>query len=298
VSSPISIIVSDDEAGSRLDALLSRRGGMPRSRAAELIALGAVTVEGRRESKAYRVGPGQVIRAQPDEAPTRIPEPTYVEVVFEDEHLLVASKPAGLVVHAAPGTSGPTLVDALRARGMALADRGEPERPGIVHRLDKDVSGLILVAKTAPAHEALQAAIARRLVKREYLALVSGVPATSTGKIDAPVGRNPRNRARMAVVADGRPAATWFRVRERLRDCSLLEVELETGRTHQIRVHLASIGHPLLGDPVYGRPAPGLDRPFLHAAGLAFDHPATGARVELRSPLPPDLQGALERFRQ
>jgi 23S rRNA pseudouridine1911/1915/1917 synthase len=194
------------------------------------------------------------------------------------------------------------MVDALRAGGRALAPRAGADRPGIVHRLDRDVSGLLVVAKTDRAHEALVDAMQRREIDRRYLALVHGVPSADRGKIDAPVGRSPKHRTRMAVTADGRPAVTWFEVSERFDDLTLLDVKLETGRTHQIRTHLASISHPIVGDAAYGRdPARarelGVRRPFLHAYRLTFAHPVTDGEISVTSELPADLSTALERLR-
>lgn len=304
----LTFLVDETETGDRLDALVARRAALSRARAAELVASGAVTVDGRAVSKAYRVVAGDRIEvAVKPQAERRVRAPA-VPVAYEDDDLLVVDKPAGVVVHEAPGVRDGTVVDALRAAGVQLAQRPGPDRPGIVHRLDRDVSGLLLVAKTDAAHEALTEGIRARTVRREYLALVSGAPPVASGKIEAPVGRHPRRRTRMAVVAEGRPAVTWFRVRERLEGhgpsgLALLEVRLETGRTHQIRTHLESIGHPIVGDAAYGRDPGtarrlGLNRLFLHAFRLAFDHPRTGARVELTSDLPPDLQAALERARE
>jgi 23S rRNA pseudouridine1911/1915/1917 synthase len=221
--------------------------------------------------------------------------------VYEDDDLLVVDKPAGVVVHAAPGVREGTLVDALAARGHELAARGGAERRGIVHRLDKDVSGLLIVAKTDAAHERLAAAMKAHAIERRYAALVAGAPASDRGKIDAPIARDPKHRTRMAVVPGGRPAVTWFTVLERFEGCALLDVKLETGRTHQIRTHLASIRHPILGDATYGRDPSlarslGLARPFLHAHRLAFAHPRTGRPLEFESPIPGELAAVLQRL--
>ena len=223
-------------------------------------------------------------------------EPLQPTVVYSDEHLAVVDKPARMLVHAAPGATGPTLVDAL---GDLLAGGDDPERPGIVHRLDRDTSGLLVVARTPEAHARLSRMIAARDVSREYLALVEGCPPSRTGKIDAALGRD--HRAPERVVVGGRrprPAVTHFEVRERLPADALLDVRLETGRTHQIRVHLQAIGHPVAGDPQYGgRGRHGLDRQFLHSRRIAFAHPITAAPVEFVSELPADLAAALERAR-
>lgn len=295
---PLRIEIGDEHEGSRLDAVVARLSGSSRAVATQLVTAGAVTVDGRIEPKSYRVAAGETVEigvrpAEPVEAPPLPP------IVHEDDHLLVLDKPAGVVVHPAAGLKEGTLVDALLASGRPLAARAGVERPGIVHRLDRDVSGLLLVAKTDAAHEALVTAMAERRIRREYRALVAGDPGVDTGKVDAPIGRHPRQRSRMAVTPDGKPAVTWFAVRERFGQTSLLEVRLETGRTHQIRVHLASIGHPVVGDTVYGRdPALarrlGLARPFLHAFRLTVPHPATGEELVLSSPLPGDLITARE----
>ena len=217
-------------------------------------------------------------------------------IVHEDEHVIVIDKGAGLVVHPGRGHREDTLSQLLASK----LSGGEPERAGIVHRLDRDTSGLMVVARSEHAHSRLQAALSRRKVEREYLALVEGRPPSRTGTIDAPVGRDPRVRTRMAVGGAGaREARTLFTLERALAGTSLLSVRLETGRTHQIRVHMQAIGHPVAGDPEYGHAGLlGLERQFLHAARLAFDHPITGERLELRSPLPQDLQAALERAEQ
>lgn len=296
------IEVAESDSGDRLDVLVARRTGLSRSRAADLVGSGAVTVDGRTQAKAYRVSSGELVVGTPPPVEPPVPPPVP-PVRYEDEALLVVEKPPGVVVHRAPGLDEGTLADALAASGRALAARPGPDRPGIVHRLDRDVSGLLVVAKTDEAHEALSRALKRRRIVREYLAGVSGSPEVDRGKIDAPIGRNPRHRTRMAVLPAGRRAVTWFRVRERFdEDAALLEVRLETGRTHQIRTHLESIGHPVLGDQAYGHDPSlarelGLRRPFLHAFRLRFDHPATGEPVEVTSELPDDLAGALERLR-
>jgi 23S rRNA pseudouridine1911/1915/1917 synthase len=216
-----------------------------------------------------------------------------LEIVFQDEHLLVVDKGPGLVVHPARGHREDTLAQLL----APLAAGGEPERAGIVHRLDRDTSGLLVVARSQEAHRGLQAALASRKIEREYLALVEGRPPARSGTIEAPIGRDPRVRTRMAVGgASAREARTHFTLEQALSDTSLLRLRLETGRTHQIRVHLQAIGHPVAGDPEYGTPGLlGLERQFLHATRLAFEHPITGERVEVHSPLPEDLEQALAR---
>lgn len=298
---PLRIEVHDERAGRRLDVVVADALGVSRSRAGELLRAGAVSVDGRSERKSYRVAAGDVVEVADDERPPP-PPPEGVVVVFEDDHLLVVDKPAGVVTHAAPGLAEGTLVDALLSSGRTLATRPGPDRPGIVHRLDRDVSGLLVVAKTDEVYTALAAAMARREIERTYVAVVSGSPAVDRGKIDAPIGRDPRHPTRMSVLPEGRPAVTWFRVLERLEAASLVEVRLETGRTHQIRTHLAAIGHPVVGDAAYGHDRSlarslGLARPFLHARRLAFTHPATGDRVEAESDPPEDLARVLAELR-
>ncbi|HVL81393.1 MAG TPA: RluA family pseudouridine synthase [Actinomycetota bacterium] len=294
------IEVPESEDGERLDAVLARVGGLSRTLAGRLVAEGSVTVDGQPAPKAYRLSSGQVVEAEvvPDQVPSPDEQPE-VEVVWEDDHLLVVEKPSGLVVHGAPGLREPTLVTALAATGRPLAPRAGEERPGVVHRLDREVSGLLVVAKSDRAHEALVDAMSGRRVRRHYVALVAGSPATDRGTIDAPIGRHSRHRTRMATVASGKPAVTHFRVRERFREASLLDVQLETGRTHQIRVHLEAVGHPIVGDPHYANDPTlarrlGLARPFLHAAHLELDHPVGGRPLAFDSPLPPELAAALE----
>jgi 23S rRNA pseudouridine1911/1915/1917 synthase len=217
-------------------------------------------------------------------------------IPYEDEHLLVVDKAAGLVVHPARGHREGTLSQLLDG----VAAGGDPGRAGIVHRLDRDTSGLLVVARSEEVHGLLQAALAKRLIEREYLALVRGRPPARSGTIDAPIGRDPQVRTRMAIGGNApREARTHFTLERALPEFSLLSVRLETGRTHQIRVHMQAIGHPVAGDPEYGAPgALGLERQFLHAARLAFDHPIGGARIEVRSELPADLTLALERAEQ
>ena len=301
---PRELLVSADDAGTRLDAFVSARAGVSRAAAAKLIAAGAVSVEGALATKSLRVEEAMRVSVSIPEHVSAVPqaEEIPVRVVFEDEHLLVVSKPAGLVVHPAPGHSSGTLVNALLARAGGVPAGGDAERPGIVHRLDAGTSGLMIVTKDEETHAALTEALAARAVTRVYLALVEGVPDTDTTTIDAPIGRSTRDRKKMAVVAGGRPAVTEITVLEKLPDTALVEARPITGRTHQIRVHLKAAGHPVVGDRIYGpnrklAAALGLDRPFLHAARLSFEHPSTGARFDLEDPLPPDLVAALEAAR-
>jgi 23S rRNA pseudouridine1911/1915/1917 synthase len=299
---PVRLTVSTDDAGQRLDALLAEPLGS-RSRAARLIDEGAVRVDGVARPKRYKVEEGQSIEV--DEASDAPPAPADVGatvdfgVPYEDEHLLVVDKPAGLVVHPARGHQTGTLAQALEGRSPVVPTRDDSWRAGLVHRLDRDTSGLLVVAKSDAVHAELKAALQRRDIAREYLALVEGRPPARTGTIDAPIGRDRRVRTRMSTDTDApREARTHFELVEALPATSLLRVRLETGRTHQIRVHLKAIGHPVAGDPEYGRAGLlGLERQFLHAARLAFVHPVTGAPIDLESPLPDDLAAALERAR-
>ena len=267
-----------------------------RTLAERLVRKGAVLVDGQRRPKSHRLEGGEELEVEIPEAQAIEPSGLPLDVVYEDDDLLVIDKPAGLVVHPAAGHSGETLVHRLVDHGPA---GGDPERPGIVHRLDRDTSGLLVVARSEEAHARLAEAIRERRVERRYLALVRGAPRSRTGRIDAPIGRDRGERTRRSIDSETpRDAVTWFEVRERLGERTLLEARLETGRTHQIRVHLEAIGLPVSGDPVYGvRGDLGLGRQFLHAHALAFDHPTTGERITLESPLPDDLAAALERAR-
>ena len=299
-------------SGVRLDAWLARRLDLSRTRAARLVEQGLVRVEGRPVKKSAAVEAGQRVEVEiPPPEPTRLePEDIPLAVVYEDDALLVVDKPAGLVVHPAPGHPRGTLVNALLHHVTDLAGVGGRRRPGIVHRLDRDTSGLLVVAKHDAAHRALSAELAARKVGRTYLAAAWGHLRDTPMTVDAPIGRDPRVRQRMAVVEGGRPAVTHLRVRERWVAAELLEVRLETGRTHQIRVHLKHIGHPVVGDSVYGARwergmagparrwagelARRAGRQFLHACALSFTHPASGTPLSFRSPLPPDLAEVAE----
>jgi 23S rRNA pseudouridine1911/1915/1917 synthase len=296
-----------EAAGRRLDEVVAELAGTSRARAARWAGDGLVEVDGRPRPKAYRLRGGERLAwAPPEEPPAGGPvaEDRPLEVRYEDDRLLVVAKPAGLVVHPGPGHPTGTLVNALLGRaGTSLsAGGGVADRPGIIHRLDKDTSGLLLVAKDDATHLALTRDLAAHRVGRRYLALVQGRLPAESGTVDAPVGRHPRDRKRMAVVDGGRRAVTHWRVLETFPAVQLVEATLETGRTHQVRVHLASLRHPLVGDRTYGADPTlaarlGVTRPFLHAWRLAFTHPATGQRVELTEPLPDDLQGVLDRLR-
>ncbi len=291
---PTRVTVGPDDAGTRLDAFLAGSVGS-RSSAQGLIEAGLVRVEGQVARKRHLVRAGERI-----EIAAREPEPTPdgpqapFALAYEDPHLLVVDKPAGVVVHPARGHRTGTLAQALAAHGAA---GGEEGRLGIVHRLDRDTSGLLVVAKSDAVHRALKELIASRALHREYAALVDGHPSARTGTIDAPIGRDRRDREVVSLDSDvAREARTHFTVVELLPHSTLLEVHLDTGRTHQIRVHMAAIGHPVCGDPQYGvRGRYGLRRQFLHAQRLAFTHPVTGAALDIRSPLPDDLTAALAR---
>ena len=287
-----------EAAGERLDLFLAGPLGS-RTRAQRLIDDGRVLVDGVAKPKRHRLTGGETIAIEDHEPAEAAADDLDVPfaIVFEDEHLLVVDKPAGVVVHPARGHHSGTLAQALEARGAA---GGEAGRAGIVHRLDKDTSGLLVVARSDAVHRALKEAIQARTVTREYLALVTGRPPARAGTIDAPLGRDRRERTRMSSDTDTpRQAVTHFEIAEALPAATLLRVRLETGRTHQIRAHLQAIGHPVAGDPEYGTAGDlGLTRQFLHAARLAFEHPVTGVRVELESPLPADLAEALSRARR
>ncbi|HEX8717929.1 MAG TPA: RluA family pseudouridine synthase [Gemmatimonadaceae bacterium] len=291
----------DADSDLRLDLLVARRLDLSRNQAATLIATGRVTVAGRRERSSYHVRAGEPVRVEVPPPPDRrvIAEEIPLSVVYEDEHVLVVDKPAGMVVHPAPGHWSGTLVNALKGRGGALSTAGGSYREGIVHRLDKDTSGLLLVARTDRAHRTLGAALAARRITRRYAALVWGHLAADQVTVDRPIARDPRDRKRMAIVNTGRVARTDFTRLARFDATDLLRAHLYSGRTHQIRVHLASLGHPVAGDDTYGGgggrrllelPA---RRHALHAAWLLFPHPVTGSLVELRSPLPADLARAV-----
>jgi len=285
----------------RLDLFIAHRADLSRTQAATLIAQGHVLVNGHRQKASYRPEAGEVVRVEiPDvEKRTILAEDIPVSIVYEDESLLVVDKPAGMVVHPAPGNWSGTLVNALLGRGGALSTEGDPERAGMVHRLDKETSGLLVVAKTDRAHRLLSSAIAARRVVRRYAVMSWGHLSSDTLTIDKPIARDPRDRKRMAIVNRGRPAKTDLIRLARFDAGDLLRAHLHSGRTHQIRVHLASIGHPVMGDDVYGggggRRVAGLPpkRHFLHAAWLEFRHPVTGKPLDFRSPLPEDLYRAL-----
>ncbi|MBI2887833.1 MAG: RluA family pseudouridine synthase [Chloroflexi bacterium] len=281
----------------RLDRFLADRSGVSRSQVQRLIEQGRVRVNGRACKANYLLEPGDRIEAHlaPAAPPSLEPQAIPLTVVYQDEDILVIDKPAGLTVHPAPGHPDRTLVNALLSLCPELQAEEGSLRPGIVHRLDKDTSGLMVVAKHAAAHEALSRQLQERSVTKVYLALVVGRLVPERGAIEAPIGRDPRRRQRMAVVERGRAARTDYQVEAYLEGYTLLRVMPQTGRTHQIRVHLAAIGHPVVGDRVYGHASALCPRQFLHAHVLGFRHPGDGRYVEFTAALPEDLQQAVER---
>ncbi len=296
-------VAGPEQEGLRLDVVLRSWLDEPRARTQQRLDAGEVHVDGQPVAKAHRVRAGErlVVAEAPDstETPT---QPQPVPIRWQDDDLAVVAKPAGLVVHAGAGVGDSTLVDALRAMGMPLADTGDPDRPGVVHRLDRGTSGLLVIAKTERAREGLTAALKARAVSRSYFAIVDGVPEPPRATINAPIGRSTRRRTRFAVDQGGRHAVTHYDVVEALGRGAVLDVALETGRTHQVRVHLAAISHPVAGDLTYGaspilRAELGLERPALHARRITFAHPITGERVDVTEPLPADLVAARDRLR-
>ena len=313
-SRPVTRTFTADRSGLRLDQFLAGQPtGLTRSQLQRLIGDGLALLNGSGSKASSKVRRGdRITLTVPPPKPTEVvPQWMPLPVVYQDEHIAVIDKPAGLAVHPGPGHSDHTLVNALLAICPDIQGVGGEIRPGIVHRLDKDTSGLMVVAKTHQAHQDISDQIKARRVDKGYLALAVGKVEPDVGVIDEPIGRDPHHRKRMAVVVDGRGARTRYRVLEYVMPSgrvpmpsggvrsgySLLEVVLETGRTHQIRVHLSYIGHPLMGDGVYGRSSPLLARQFLHANRLGFRHPVTGEPVEFQSELPPELSEVMERLR-
>ena len=296
----LTVAVPPEAAGERLDRFLAALAEVgSRSAAERLLAERRVLVDGSSRPKSHRLEGGEAIElAVPERRASALePEAISLRIAYEDQHLLVVDKPAGVVVHPSAGHSHGTLVHGLLAH--AVSGGAEPDRPGIVHRLDRDTSGLLVVARADDAHRRLQEMLRRREIAREYLALVRGRPKSYRGRIEAPIGRDRHDPTRISLdTAVPRDAVTEFEVVELLREHALLRVRLGTGRTHQIRVHLAAIELPVAGDPVYGVAGDlGLDRQFLHAARLAFTHPLTGAALDVESPLPGELEAALARAR-
>ncbi|WP_375389511.1 RluA family pseudouridine synthase [uncultured Amnibacterium sp.] len=294
--------VPDGLAGERVDAGLAKLLGLSRTRAAAIADAGGVELDFRAAGRSDRLPAGALLSVTWEEERETAVEAIAVpglDVVFEDDDLIVVDKPAGVAAHPSPGWTGPTVVGGLAAAGVRVSTSGAAERAGVVHRLDAGTSGLMVVAKSETAYTALKRAFKERTVDKVYLALAQGHPDPTSGTIDAPLGRHPKADYRFAVVSDGRPSVTHYDTLEAFRAATLLEVHLETGRTHQIRVHLAHLRHPLVGDTMYGADPVlaerlGVDRQWLHAARLGFEHPATGEQVAFESPLPPDLRHALD----
>ena len=295
------LTAATEHAGVRLDAFLSADGALTRSQAARLIAEGRVRVNGKPAAKSARLSGGETVTVDvPQLRETALPpQDIPLDVVYEDDDVIVVNKPTGLVVHPAPGHPDGTLVNALLHHcGDSLSGIGGEKRPGIVHRIDRDTSGLIIAAKNDAAHLALSAQLKDHSLSRTYECLVTGNMKQDSGTVDAPIGRSSADRKKMAVVPTGRSAVTHWEVVARYPGVTHLRCRLETGRTHQIRVHMAYIGHPILGDTVYGakKPVPGLTGQCLHAAGLRFVHPRTGEPVELHCPLPPEFTAMLQKL--
>lgn len=295
------LTAATEHAGVRLDAFLSADGSLTRSQAARLIAEGRVRVNGKPAAKSARLSGGETVTVDvPQLRETALPpQDIPLDVVYEDDDVIVVNKPTGLVVHPAPGHPDGTLVNALLHHcGDSLSGIGGEKRPGIVHRIDRDTSGLIIAAKNDAAHLALSAQLKDHSLSRTYECLVTGNMKQDSGTVDAPIGRSSADRKKMAVVPTGRRAVTHWEVVARYPGVTHLRCRLETGRTHQIRVHMAYIGHPILGDTVYGakKPVPGLTGQCLHATGLRFVHPRTGEPVELHCPLPPEFTAMLQKL--
>ena len=295
------LTAATEHAGVRLDAFLSADGALTRSQAARLIAEGRVRVNGKPAAKSARLSGGETVTVDvPQLRETALPpQDIPLDVVYEDDDVIVVNKPTGLVVHPAPGHPDGTLVNALLHHcGDSLSGIGGEKRPGIVHRIDRDTSGLIIAAKNDAAHLALSAQLKDHSLSRTYECLVTGNMKQDSGTVDAPIGRSSADRKKMAVVPTGRRAVTHWEVVARYPGVTHLRCRLETGRTHQIRVHMAHIGHPILGDTVYGakKPVPGLTGQCLHATGLRFVHPRTGEPVELHCPLPPEFIAMLQKL--
>lgn len=296
--------VSESAQGKRLDQVLAAELGISRSLVAKLIKQNEVKVNGVVSRKSAEVfGGDQVEVLLPDESPKSLETPAPLPIVYQDVDIVVVNKPVGMAAHPAPSWEGPTVMGALLAAGQEIVTSGPVERKGIVHRLDVGTSGAMVVAKSQLAYDRLQADFRARRVKKIYQALVQGYLDPAAGTIDAPIGRHPSRDFKMAVVAGGRPAITHYRTLESLPRATLVELQLETGRTHQIRVHMQAIGHAIVGDPTYGAnpllaKELGLKRQWLHAVSLGFTHPVTGEQVSFQAPLAVDLKDALTRLRR
>ena len=292
--------------GMRVDAAMSKLFGVSRSVAAEIAAAGDVLVDGSAPQKSDRVRAGAMLEVtlpEPKQAPQPVTELVEgLEILYRDADIIAVNKPVGVAAHPTLGWEGPDVVGGLQAMGFTLPDAGPPERKGIVQRLDVGTSGVMIVAASVPAYSALKRAFKERTVDKTYHALVQGLPDPIVGTIDAPIGRHPSAGWKFAVTQDGRPSVTHYEVAEAFRRASLLKIHLETGRTHQIRVHMSSIGHPCVGDPMYGSDPNlarelGLKRQWLHATSLGFVHPRTGEYMEVTSDYPEDLRAALDTIR-
>ena len=302
-----SLPVPEGLDGLRLDAAISRLFGLSRTVAADLVSAGAATLDGQEVVKSERVTAGaELVVDLPDPERSPLPPAVVVDglrVVFEDDDILVVDKPVGVAAHPSPGWTGPTVIGGLAAAGHRVSTSGAEERQGIVHRLDVGTSGLMVVAKSERAYTVLKDAFRERTVDKRYHALVQGHPDPLTGTVDAPIDRHPTSAYKFAVVAGGRDSVTHYETIEAFRHATLLEIHLETGRTHQIRVHMAALKHPCVGDVTYGADPTlsarlGLERQWLHAVRLSFAHPDDGRWVSFESPYAPDLQRALERVRE
>ena len=303
----MTVSVPDAASGSRVDRFVADASGLSRSQVQRLILEGRLTIDGAPARASAPLEAGSTVELElPEPRATALePEAVPLSIVYRDDDLLIVDKPAGMVTHPGAGHGSGTLANAVLgyAGPGALGTLAGTERPGIVHRLDRDTSGLVMIARTDAAQANLMAQLSARRIKKHYLALVWGSVPASVGRIEAPIGRDPRHRTRMAVVADGRPAVSAYRVRERFEHWTFLELDLVTGRTHQLRVHLASIGHPIAADPVYAagaarRGPTGLTRMFLHAWRLELVPPSGSRLVQAEAPLPPELEGTLVSLRQ
>jgi 23S rRNA pseudouridine1911/1915/1917 synthase len=305
VTSRRTVPVPEGLDGLRLDAAISRMFGLSRTAAADIVIRGGASLDGKQAMKSDRVSAGETLDVDlPEPETSPLPPPEVVEglvVLFEDDDLIVVDKPVGVAAHPSPGWEGPTVIGGLAAAGHRVSTSGAEERQGVVHRLDVGTSGVMVVAKSEHAYTVLKDAFRQRTVDKRYHALVQGHPDPMTGTVDAPIDRHPTSAYKFAVVAGGRDSVTHYETIEAFRHATLLDVHLETGRTHQIRVHMAALKHPCVGDVTYGADPTlskklGLERQWLHAVRLGFAHPADGRSVQFESPYAPDLQRALDRI--